>query len=389
MNRAVLRLRPSRLLARPTPPHTPRLSLQQCRAASTLQERLRRKLWGTNDPVDPELAAAETATEEAVDRTNYVAAIDARGLPIAGVEVPLGVWQVDSYAPSYVVRDTASLHRAVRRALVETFALSTHGRDLSEAFKIDTPTGVEAGLVTEEVSIDVSPEGEVRLDFAGQANTILSSLEPPPDDVPKAEDELAAPVEAEAEAVPETPVIEAEPAVEGEPVEAEANPTPAPAWLQDSLRLSGAGASWQSTPLTSLAFRFALCKRILQLTGQRPPDIDASQAKTAGDLLTPLLARPKAQKLAEELTLREQVAKLPNVKLFDSRIRPLDRDRMLGREVKVEDVVEYTYEGVDDTAAMRARAWKGHVTYENVPKREVKMRISGWKGFNRVKAKAT
>jgi hypothetical protein len=71
-----------------------------------MAEKLRRKLWGTDAPpgsTDPytkkPAAEGETAVAQTVDRPGYVEATDGRGLPIAGLEEPMGVWEIDSYAP--------------------------------------------------------------------------------------------------------------------------------------------------------------------------------------------------------------------------------------------------------------------------------------------------
>jgi len=53
------------------------------------------------------------------------------------------------------------------------------------------------------------------------------------------------------------------------------------------------------------------------------------------------------------------LANLPNVKLFSSRIKPMDKERVIGRARPIEQVVDFTYEGIDKPQ----KAFKGHVVY--------------------------
>ena len=101
-------------------------------------------------------------------------------------------------------------------------------------------------------------------------------------------------------------------------------------------------------------------KRILHLTGQQVPDAVASQAKVIGDLIPSLLAAPKAKKLADELA-HSPVAQLPNVKLFATRVRPMDKERVIGRARPIEEVVDHKYEGIDEK--IQLKGFRGHVTY--------------------------
>lgn len=68
----------------------------------TWQDRLRRKLWGTNAPAETPVVAEKKQVE---DRAGYVEAIDARELRIVGLEKGLEEWDV----PAYVLPLTNSL----------------------------------------------------------------------------------------------------------------------------------------------------------------------------------------------------------------------------------------------------------------------------------------
>ena len=101
-----------------------------------------------------------------------------------------------------------------------------------------------------------------------------------------------------------------------------------------------------------------ICKRILQLTGQRVPDAAVSLATKVSDFLPALVTPPKLKKLADELAQTE-LAELPNVKMFASRIRPLDKERVIGRARPIEKVIDHTYKGIDTPQ----KVFKGHVVF--------------------------
>jgi hypothetical protein len=72
----------------------------------SLPERLRRKLWGTDappgsaDPYTKKPAVAEEVSYDGIDRSSYIEATDARGLPIVGLDQQSGVWEFERY-PSH------------------------------------------------------------------------------------------------------------------------------------------------------------------------------------------------------------------------------------------------------------------------------------------------
>ena len=69
----------------------------------------------------------------------------------------------------------------------------------------------------------------------------------------------------------------------------------------------------------------------MQLTGIRVPDSSMSQIRTARDLLTQLVAPPKAEKIAPTLLERETLTSVPNLHLHDKRWTEMDREEELGR----------------------------------------------------------
>jgi vacuolar-type H+-ATPase subunit I/STV1 len=171
------------------------------------------------------------------------------------------------------VRDTEAVHRALHRAVVETYTLHLNGTDPAGFFSIDTPVTEER--VSERVNVAVAEDGEVRFEFLGPEveGAILSSLEPvkkaEPEPVeesvaeteaapaeteaaPAEAAEVVAEAEAEAEAVVETP--EAVPEVQEEAAVTEVEQLSRPQWLEQGLQ----GEGWVKLPLRQDALKFAV-----------------------------------------------------------------------------------------------------------------------------------
>jgi hypothetical protein len=56
-----------------------------------------------------------------------------------------------------------------------------------------------------------------------------------------------------------------------------------------------------------------------------------------------LIAKPAPKKVYEVLNTATELPALPNVKVFESRIRPWDRERVIGREVPFNKAVDHKY----------------------------------------------
>ena len=69
----------------------------------------------------------------------------------------------------------------------------------------------------------------------------------------------------------------------------------------------------------------------MQLTGQRISDPAIQEINSAKALLRHLVAKPKPKKLAERLTLNDQLLELPNVQLRERRWTPIDKEKEVGR----------------------------------------------------------
>jgi hypothetical protein len=204
--------------------------------------------------------------EDEVDRSNYAEALDARGLPIVGLEEASGIWEVDRYLsplPSplshwvmlisdsfvleVVVRETEAIHRALHRAVVETFTLHLNGRNVAEELGFDTPVSAD---LTESVNISVAENGEARFEYPAAAveAEILKSLEG---------DGGAGQVASREKSNVQTEAIEEEvvDVTEEEGVSKDAEELSRLTWLSESLANSG----WVQLPLTNPELKFAVC----------------------------------------------------------------------------------------------------------------------------------
>ncbi|KAL4881411.1 ribosomal subunit 39S-domain-containing protein [Aspergillus karnatakaensis] len=89
-----------------------------------------------------------------------------------------------------------------------------------------------------------------------------------------------------------------------------------------------------SLSLAHPATKFAFLKRYSQLTGHHFPDPVIEAASSVGDIVDHVLevTKPKPKKLAQELAGNKSLRSLANVKVFEKRQGPIDRDEELGRK---------------------------------------------------------
>lgn len=252
------------------------------------------------------------------------------------------------FGASTKVRDTEGVHIAIHRALVETLTLQLNGRAPADMFTYDTPRDVETA--THNVAIEVDTTGEIKLTYGpGAEGEILQSLQSAAE---SSESESDSDSDAEAEAVVEDSFVDAAAELAGEPIpEAEK-----PAFLTKALE----GEGWIHAPLADPQITFALNKRILHLTGRKVPDAVASQAKTVNDILQAMVIQPKPKKLAEELLENEKLVSLPNVKIVETKLRPLDKEKLIGRAILFPHMTDHKYEGVDPEE--KAKPFKGGIS---------------------------
>jgi hypothetical protein len=69
----------------------------------------------------------------------------------------------------------------------------------------------------------------------------------------------------------------------------------------------------------------------MQLTGIHIPDSAIYSSRSIRSLLAHIVKRPKAVKLFDALAEREDLVTLPNVKIFNRRITPIDKEKNVGR----------------------------------------------------------
>ncbi|KDN66256.1 hypothetical protein CSUB01_06771 [Colletotrichum sublineola] len=93
--------------------------------------------------------------------------------------------------------------------------------------------------------------------------------------------------------------------------------------------------SWKSASLQDVRFKFAAAtqvhKRVFQLTGHHVHDAKLAQVKTVADLISVIVKPPKPTKLADAVRERGELLELPNVRVHDRRVTPIDKETAVGR----------------------------------------------------------
>jgi len=69
----------------------------------------------------------------------------------------------------------------------------------------------------------------------------------------------------------------------------------------------------------------------MQLTGIRIPDTIIRSSNTAKALLNHLITPPKPRKVVDALAQQEKLINLPNVTVYENRLTPVDKEKMVGR----------------------------------------------------------
>ncbi|KAE8308390.1 ribosomal subunit 39S-domain-containing protein [Aspergillus transmontanensis] len=93
-----------------------------------------------------------------------------------------------------------------------------------------------------------------------------------------------------------------------------------------------------SLSLNDPATKFAFLKRFSQLSGHYLPDPVVHSVATVGQVVEYVqsVLNPKPKKLADHLANSQGLQNLPNVKVFAKKQRPMDRDEELGRKKVIE-----------------------------------------------------
>ncbi|KAF9873425.1 hypothetical protein CkaCkLH20_09238 [Colletotrichum karsti] len=97
---------------------------------------------------------------------------------------------------------------------------------------------------------------------------------------------------------------------------------------------------WKAISLQDPLLKFALHKRVFQLTGHYIHDAKLAQMKTVGHLIAAVVKPPKPAKVIEAIYAQGSLPELPNVKLSHRRITPIDKEKAVGRWKVIQEELE-------------------------------------------------
>ncbi|KAI1267916.1 ribosomal subunit 39S-domain-containing protein [Xylariaceae sp. FL1019] len=201
-----------------------------------------------------------------------------------------------SFRPKEKITDAKLLEVNVRRAVVEALALKqTGGEDrLLGLWNTDVPKEDLIKMLGVEVRSDAT--------IGSDAQAVAEMLEFKPMEVSLEEGSA---FDAQAEAIG---AEEAQEIVES--------------WDQ----------SWKSVQLTDPRLRFAVTKRVFQLTGQLVPDHRLPLLSDVSSLLQTITTPPKPVTLTQEIQLnRQELVNMPNVSVATKRVTKAHKEEKLGR----------------------------------------------------------
>ncbi|KAK2788562.1 hypothetical protein FQN53_003413 [Emmonsiellopsis sp. PD_33] len=326
-----------------------------------LTERLRRKVWGTDNPpgvkdvygsesqlapeapkpvseVDIELASMHEDVKKSIGLkdADYVPATTWDGLKRVGsvewYEEPKRV--EDSYA-SFLATPKASTREQF------TFFLHQAMVELLVAKQIGTPLASVCEVIPDQAQLSLINQVEI----TPSADFSTATLQFPNEEAEKDIMELYSSLSAE-ESVEES-VAAAE-----DVDEPEAQNETATEIQEEESQDFDTAPTMEISPPKSLNFlsisikdpelKFAYLKRTAQLTGHRIPDNELASISKASHLL-PILAevsKTKKKKIADELIADGRLASLPNVRIMDRRYTPIDKEMEIGRWKIIEEELE-------------------------------------------------
>ncbi|KAI1493456.1 ribosomal subunit 39S-domain-containing protein [Biscogniauxia mediterranea] len=212
------------------------------------------------------------------------------------------------FRPREKVVHPLSIEAAVRRAVVEAFALRQAGKDdhLTQTWPIG---GMKEFRCALELDVKSTEKGHVSLE--GPVAEVVRSLQWETAG-PEAGGNDSSPIEL--------------------PVSSIAQTTPQlPSTELSKLRKSWDG-SWKRASLADPRIKFAVTKRVFQLTGQLTPDHALPDITSVTSLLQVVQKAPKPKTLTEEIQKRGQdLIHLPNVTVATKRVTRGDKEQALGR----------------------------------------------------------
>ncbi|KAI9804835.1 MAG: hypothetical protein M1825_001203 [Sarcosagium campestre] len=351
---------------------------------TSFTEKLRRKIWGTDQPpgaadpyggesalersrrgspvsedADPPLRPPPAQTVSNVDSDLvYQPATSGDGLEEVGGVIEPEV-EFEGFAPSNRLTTPQGLTIALHCAVVEILALQVENRPFSDlVYQRGGEDGGEG--LTAGVRVTSNPHGQgVSLEFPDTSTRIelLNSLLTKTEHI-------------------EDPSLESQPVEDAEidllanelPSELPSEPhqidttasssTDTPASLTSTTlsrqqleeldrKIASWDPAWLTVSLDSLDLKFAILKRVTHLTAVRIPDPVLAQLHTVGDLLDTLVAPPRPKKLADELMANPALTSLPNVTLHSRRITPVDRHIQVGRWKLIEKELRNDFKWTD------------------------------------------
>ncbi|PHH89342.1 hypothetical protein CDD83_6241 [Cordyceps sp. RAO-2017] len=275
----------------------------------------------------PKRTEAETEKEVQASDPNYVPAIDVEGLEtIDGLQTwwdQPGHWGEESEFRGFGSPEKATERAVVevylRRAVVEVLALQQTG----EFSQWATRKWREGG----RAELDQALAVEIRVE-AGKA-TLGGDV---------------------------TPIVQS---LTAEPEETE---LPGKMALDEARETVKAwGSSWKELTLDD-AFKFALRKRLYQLTGNLIPDAKLGAARTVKNVLTLAVRDPKPHKLAQVINRRGHLPQLPNVTVHERRIGMVEKETAIGRWKVIEEELKKRDLPVTGTGHLRRSKEKHWLT---------------------------
>ncbi|MCJ1239169.1 hypothetical protein MMC14_007162 [Varicellaria rhodocarpa] len=312
-------------------------------------EKLRRKIWGTDTPPgqadpytkQPKDVKGALASDERVTLENHTLAADSQldyvpastwdGLEQIGGAT--GWWedawdkqhQFTGFMTTEKLQSRSDLEDAIRQALIEVYTLAKACLPLTRAVHalddqiIPDFSGVRFGVRGQRVDV-FYPSEQIRQD-------ILDSTSAPRNRVKEV---LEAQSESKTSEAAETTDLQSvqETSIDELLLEEEAKVEDL---SHEDESFTGRDESWMAVPLGKPAIKFAILKRVMQLTGKRIPDPAIPDIKHGKALLTHLITKPKPMKLAESLLNKTDLLSIPNVQILDRRFTPIDKEKEVGR----------------------------------------------------------
>ncbi|KAF2814328.1 uncharacterized protein BDZ99DRAFT_460006 [Mytilinidion resinicola] len=208
------------------------------------------------------------------------------------------------YLPSTKITDPEALDAALHRAIAEVFTLQKVGMDLGLTSK-RAGSQNDLGFI-QSVKVGPSKDGNSAIvEFSDSTN----------------ESEIVQALEALAK-TSNSVDTESSPDI---------GPEEASSVLETTTQSQRWKEGWQSISISDPDVKFAVVKRLMQLTGHRLSDPVIQDTNTIGQLLARITAPPKPKKLVEAIQGDGRLQAVSNVKVSGQRVTPMDKEQEVGR----------------------------------------------------------